>query len=70
MEVLLNRKAWLIEQIEQGKQNKALPWRKKNYLHAEFHALTRVIDFVNMMFKYIPDKQFQEILCQYDKDNG
>jgi hypothetical protein len=67
--VLLVRKAWLTGQLEGGKQGKEIPSRLKNYLNAESNALTRVIDFTNMMFKYIPDKQMlQEILCQYERE--
>jgi hypothetical protein len=64
--VLHLRKAWLSEQLESGKE---IPSRLKNYLCAEYTALPRAIDFLNMMFKYIPDKQvLQEILCQYEKE--
>jgi hypothetical protein len=65
--VLLARRAWITGQLEGGNQGKEIPVRLKHYLNAEHTALTRVIDFTDMMLKHIPDKQvLQEILCRYE----
>jgi hypothetical protein len=67
LQVLLTRKAWITRQLEGGKRGKEIPTRPKHYLNAEHTALTRVINFTEMMLEYIPDKELlQEVLCRYE----